>query len=312
MTVVALFASHTPLIGHHSPGAGVAREVDQCFETLKTWVDDYAPELIIEFGPDHFNGFFYHLMPSFCVGVQASSIGDWQTPTGVLPVPAADAEALVSHLHAQGIDSAVSYRMAIDHGFTQLLAALFPWDSMPPLLPIFINCAAPPRPPLARVIALGAAVGRYAAATKRRVLIMASGGLSHDPPIPALANAPAEVRERLIAGGELSPEARAARQRRVIDEGRKSELGTSSCLPLNPDWDQRFLDLIAAREFDRIRQLGDEEITAQGGRGGHEIRTWVAAAAAINAVGSYASTLRFYRAIPAWMAGFAVMTATVN
>ncbi|MFG6202005.1 hypothetical protein [Nonomuraea sp. JJY05] len=42
----------------------------------------------------------------------------------------------------------------------------------------------------------------------------------------------------------------------------------------------------------------------------HEVRTWIAAFASLAATGRYRMTFRFYRAIPEWIAGFAVATAS--
>jgi 2,3-dihydroxyphenylpropionate 1,2-dioxygenase len=42
----------------------------------------------------------------------------------------------------------------------------------------------------------------------------------------------------------------------------------------------------------------------------HEVRTWIAAYSSLAALGDYRVTYRFYEAIPAWIAGFGVTTAT--
>lgn len=309
MPLAALFASHTPLKDYLDPGPGIAAEVDACLAEARAWVHAFAPELVIEFAPDHFNGFFYQLMPSFCVGAAAESVGDWRTATGPLPVAGELAQQLVEAVHEGGVDVAVSHRMMVDHGFTQLLESLFDAGRTPPLIPVFINCAAPPRPPMARVRALGQAVGRFAAASGQRVLLLASGGLSHDPPVPLLEGAPSAVRERLIAGGSLSPEARAARQDNVLREGQNFVAGSSRRTPLNPDWDRAFLDALQAGDLDRLAGLQDADITRDGGAGGHEVRTWLAAAAALAAAGPYRAQRRYYRPITPWIAGFGVVSA---
>ena len=309
MPLAALFASHTPLKDYLDPGPGIAAEVDACLAEARAWVHAFAPELVIEFAPDHFNGFFYQLMPSFCVGAAAESVGDWRTATGPLPVAGELAQQLVEAVHEGGVDVALSHRMMVDHGFTQLLESLFDAGRTPPLIPVFINCAAPPRPPMARVRALGQAVGRFAAASGQRVLLLASGGLSHDPPVPLLEGAPSAVRERLIAGGSLSPEARAARQDNVLREGQNFVAGSSRRTPLNPDWDRAFLDALQAGDLDRLAGLQDADITRDGGAGGHEVRTWLAAAAALAAAGPYRAQRRYYRPITPWIAGFGVVSA---
>lgn len=309
MTVAALFASHTPLMDYHAPAPEVASEVAACLATTRAWVAAYQPDLVIACGPDHYNGFFYRLMPSFCIGTAAESVGDWNTPAGPLPVATELAERCVEEVHAAGVDAAISYHMEVDHGVTQLMKQMFDWASMPPLIPVFVNCAAAPRPPLARVMAFGHAIGAFAAGLDCRVLLTASGGISHDPPIPTLAGAPAPVRERLIMGGALSAEARAARQERVLSDAARQVSGESDRTPLNPEWDQAFLRHLRDDDEAAILAMDDDSITRLGGCGGHEIRAWIAMAAAARAAGVRQFELKYYRAIAPWVAGYAVMTA---
>jgi 2,3-dihydroxyphenylpropionate 1,2-dioxygenase len=308
VSLYAICASHTPLKDHHDPGAAVREAVDACFARLRAEVASYAPELVIVFGPDHFNGFFHRLMPAFCVGAQATSIGDWNTPSGPLPTDPALAERLAEHLYARDVDIAVSHRMEVDHGLTQTLAMLMDWATLPPVLPVFINCVGAPRPPLKRVLALGRAVGEFAASLGRRVLVIGSGGLSHDPPVPALADASPEVQERLIAGGAFAPAARAAREAGVREEGLKQAEGRSDCRPLNPAWDRRFLERIVGRDFAALGAYTDEEITRDAGRGGHELRCWLAVAAAMATAGAPPPRVDLYVPVPVWIAGFGILS----
>lgn len=309
MTVAALFASHTPLMDYHAPAPEVARDVATVLAATRAWVADYQPDLVIACAPDHYNGFFYRLMPSFCIGTAAESVGDWNTPGGPLPVAAELAEACVQHMHQAGVDVAISHRMEVDHGATQLLKQMFEWAHMPPVIPLFVNCAAAPRPPLARVFAFGRALGSFAASLNCRVLLTASGGISHDPPIPTLAGAPEPVRERLIMGGTLSAEARAARQERVLSDAARQASGESDRTPLDPAWDQAFLAKLLANDEAGILAMDDDSISRDGGCGGHEIRAWIAISAAARAAGVQDFSLKYYCAIPQWVAGYGVMTA---
>ena len=312
MPIAGLCASHSPLKDYLSPGDEIEQEVAACFGKISAWVDDFAPELIVVLGPDHFNGFFYYLMPSFCVGAAAQGVGDWKTSRDPFPIDPDIAEACVKHLHDAGIDAALSYQMVTDHGCVQIIDQLFDWQTLPPILPIFINCAAPPLPPLHRTVAFGTALGQFLKTLERRVLVIGSGGLSHDPPIPQLKDAPPDVKKRLVEGGELTVEARAARQQRVIDDAEQRRAGTSKRTPLNPAWDKQFLGMLTARDFDQVCAMDDATITADGGCGGHEIRTWLAASAAINVTNAYEPKIHYYRAIEDWIAGYAVMTFDPN
>jgi 2,3-dihydroxyphenylpropionate 1,2-dioxygenase len=226
-----------------------------------------------------------------------------------LPVASDLAEACVVDMHRAGVDVALSHRMEVDHGVTQLLQQLFDWRRLPALVPMFVNCAAPPLPPLSRVFAFGRALGAFAARQHCRVLLTASGGLSHDPPMPNLRSAPEPVRDRLIAGGSLSAEARQARQERVLADAARQVAGTSERTPLNPVWDRAFLARLLQNDEAAICAVDDDSITRDGGCGGHEIRSWIGIAAAARAAGIGRFDLRYYRAIPEWVAGYAVMTA---
>jgi 2,3-dihydroxyphenylpropionate 1,2-dioxygenase len=307
MGVAALFASHSPLQDYHEPASDVLADVNGALSAMSRWARGFDPDVVLVIGPDHYNSFFYRLMPSFCIGTAVESIGDWNTPAGKLPVAADRAEQCVQYLHCAGVDVALSHQMEVDHGSTQFLNQIFDWDAMPPIVPIFINCAAPPLPPLNRIVALGTALGEFVNTLSGRILIMASGGLSHDPPIPNLTNASPAVRERLIVGGTLAPDARAARQKRVLDDASAQAAGTSDQRPLNPEWDRKFLDDLEAFDFESIRSMSDDSITADAGCGGHEIRTWIATAAAAQACGINSLERIYYRAIPEWIAGYGLM-----
>jgi 2,3-dihydroxyphenylpropionate 1,2-dioxygenase len=141
------------------------------------------------------------------------------------------------------------------------------------------------------------------------VLFLGSGGLSHDPPVPQLENATEEVAARLIDGRNPTPEERARRQARVIASGLDLAAGTSSMRPINPEWDQQFLDVVSTGELRLVDAWSNEWFAEQAGHSAHEVRTWVAAYAAMAARGKYVMNYRFYEPVPEWVAGFAVTTA---
>ena len=85
--------------------------------------------------------------------------------------------------------------------------------------------------------------------------------------------------------------------------------GTSPRTPPDPAWDRAFLARLQARDFAAITAMDDAAISREGGCGGHEIRTWLAVAVAADSAGCAPFELRYYRAIPAWITGYGVMTA---
>ncbi|WP_300007132.1 3-carboxyethylcatechol 2,3-dioxygenase [Pseudonocardia sp.] len=304
--------SHSPLMGVNDPGDEVTAAVEQAFAAARRFIGGFDPELVLLLGPDHYNGFFHDLMPPFCLGTGATSVGDWGTAAGPLPVDRDAAMSLLRGVLAEGIDLACSERMHVDHGFAQPLEILFGRIDAVPLVPVFVNSVAEPLGPVSRSRMLGAALGRAAAGLGRRVLVIGSGGLSHDPPVPRLEGAQPEVAERLIAGRNPTREQREVRQQSVSAAGRDFAAGTTTLTPLNPDWDRRLMGLLAEAGWAEIDSWSNEDVTAHAGRSGHEVRTWIAAYAALGAVGPYRVETSFYRPIPEWIAGFGVTTAALT
>ena len=315
MALKLICASHSPLMEFASPqDQAQEQKVRTTFAQLAQQVKDYDPTLIIAFGPDHFNGFFYDLMPSFCAGIRAQAAGDWDYGPGELQVPEATALDLVRSVLEQGVDLAYSYRMQADHGMTQPLHFLCEGQlDRYPVIPIFVNSAAAPLPTTKRSIALGRAIGQFIKGLdleQERVLILGTGGLSHDPPTPQMGAVPKEVEEFLIAGRNPTAEARSARQGKVIAVGQKLAAGDQSvAVPLNADWDRQLLAYFEAADFDALAAMSEEDIRRDGGRGGQEIRCWIAAFAALAELGDYDMSTHCYEAISEWIAGFGIVSA---
>ncbi|MOA67214.1 2,3-dihydroxyphenylpropionate/2,3-dihydroxicinnamic acid 1,2-dioxygenase [compost metagenome] len=55
--------------------------------------------------------------------------------------------------------------------------------------------------------------------------------------------------------------------------------------------------------------MANAELSALAGKSTHEVKTWVAAFAALGAFGSYQASARYYRPIPEWIAGFGSLSA---
>ena len=320
MPVKLICASHSPLMEFASPQrAEQETNVRAAFEKMAAEVKAFYPTLIITFGPDHFNGFFYDLMPSFCVGIRATAAGDWNygAENNKINVPEETALHLVRRVLDEGVDVAYSYRMQADHGVTQPLHFLCDGQlDRYPTIPVFINGAAAPMPTTKRTVALGRAIGQFIKSLNlenERVLILGTGGLSHDPPTPQMGSVPPEVEEFLIAGRNPSTEARHARQAKIIAVGQKLAAGdTSVAVPLNAVWDIALLETFKNADFAAIEAMTEAEIRRDGGRGGQEVRSWIAAFAALSELGEYHMTTQVYEAISEWIAGFGIVSAELK
>ncbi len=305
--------SHTPLMGLNSVAPAVENELQAAIARAREQVLAFAPELVVLVGPDHYNGFFNELMPPFCIGTQASSVGDYLTPPGPLNVDAAAALALATQLMDDGFDAAVSRRMQVDHGFAQPLQLLWGGLDTPPVLPIFLNAVAQPGiARLKRCRALGQAIGRFLDGQPRRTLLIGSGGLSHDPPVPTLQHPDAAVRERITAKAQPTPAEREAKTQRVMAAGRALAAGSSAVKPLNPEWDSRWMDAMAAggAALDALCAMSETSIEQQAGLSGHESKCWLVARSALATDRALPCALRHYQAIPEYIAGFGLMFLT--
>ena len=258
------------------------------------------PDVLIVIGPDHFRSLFYANMPAFCLGVgRVTGWGDWATRSGELPSQPEFARFLHRSLLAADFDPSSSYDMPIDHGLTQPLElCALPPDL--PIVPLIVNANAPPRPTLRRCYALGGALRAAIAAypNELRVAAIASGGLSHTPPAGDVEAGNAATVARLIHGAANVVADEPSRVQHIM--ANVAELAHG----INPVWDRRLLARFEAGEGAALAaELTDAAIDAEGGNGGHEVRTWFVAAGM--AGGLPLHTLS-YAPIPALITGMSV------
>ncbi|NNG20122.1 3-carboxyethylcatechol 2,3-dioxygenase [Naumannella sp. ID2617S] len=312
MSLALICLSHTPLMGFTEPAPGVRAEVEALLDRLRGFVAEFDPTLVVSFGPDHYNGFFYDLMPPFCLCLGARGVGDFDTQEGDFQVPEELASQLAQHVADRGVDIAISRAAELDHGAVQVPELLLGGIDRFPTLPVFVNGVAPPFVPMQRIRLLGEAVGDFLVGLDERVLVIGSGGLSHDPPVPRWASDTPQQHEFLLRGRHPTAQARQTRQQRTIDTGLAFARGEAEIADLNPDWDNAFLDVCASGDPGRFDAYRADEMTEVAGNSAHEVRSWVAAFSALRRAGAYRVVDRYYRAIPEWIAGFGCLTATTE
>jgi 2,3-dihydroxyphenylpropionate 1,2-dioxygenase len=277
-------------------------ETERLFAERAAAVRAFDPELVIVFGPDHFNGFFLNVMPPFCAGLRCVAVGDIGGFAGSLRVPADDAMSLIGYVRESGVDLAVSYDMTVDHGFSQTMFRILGALDSYPVIPIFVNGIAPPYTPFKRSRLLGKAIGEFAAGLGRRTLLLASGGMSHNPTryYPKYGTGDERVTGYQLAGGQskdMSHGEWLARLDVMHREGAKMLVDgsrTRADLKLNPEIDARFLDILVSGDLGRADSLDPNWLVEHAGIGSLEMHTWVAAAAASAAAGGSAPVVDIY------------------
>jgi len=292
---------HSPLVHNEQERKHELPGFWDAYEARVAELDAFDPDLVINFGADHYSNIHLNLMPSFLIGFKAQAIDDRGGIPGKLDVPTDLAVDLANHLVESGLDMATSYDMTVDHGFSGVMHFFFhgKLDSRPSI-PIYINCLAEPRPTFRRCRELGEAVGEWAAKTGKRVAFLGSGGLSHGTGsmFPQFHDAPSEdVRRFIVSGGSedgITDEKWHADISEVCDKS--SDLLRSGVrLPsVICEWDQMFLDTLAAGDLTVFDGWKDADVNRDGGGGAAEIRLWIAAVAAAQKAGSKPVTVDYY------------------
>jgi 2,3-dihydroxyphenylpropionate 1,2-dioxygenase len=310
MSIALVTTSHSPLLELADPPADVAASVTEALTRARAFVDEYQPTLVVSFAPDHYNGFFYDLMPPFCIGYDALGVGDYGTSEGHLTVATGVAEPLAEWVADHELDVAISRQMELDHGAIQPLDLLLGGIDKVPTIPIFINSVAKPFVPMRRVRRLGEVIGSFLATLgDERVLVIGSGGLSHDPPVPQWATATEQQRALLLNGRHPTAEARQRREQGTIAVAREFAAGTASIQDLNPAWDKALMAIFASGDLSPVDAMTADQMAAEAGNSAHEVRTWVAAFSALRQAGPYTVDYSFYRPVRDYIAGFGVMAA---
>ena len=307
MTTSMICASHSPLLYCFAKAPDDWDALQAAFRQREAAAQAFDADLVIAFGADHFNGFFLKLMPAFCIGLKADAVGDIGGFEGRLDVPENDATDLVHYLRSQDLDPAVSTDMTIDHAFSQTINNMLGGLDAKPVIPIFINAIAEPFVPFRRTRLLGEAVGRFAVASGKKVLFLASGGMSHNPRryYPALGEGTPEITAWQRSGGDY-PESLSHQQyldllEEMHHEGAEMIVRgerTAADMKLNAEADERFLDVFCGNRLEEFDGWDPHELVAEAGIGSMELHTWIAAGAAQKAAGGSAPVRDFYAVAP--------------
>jgi protocatechuate 4,5-dioxygenase beta chain len=151
----------------------------------RAWIDSVRPDAVVIFYNDHGLNFFLDKMPTFAVGAAPAYLNadeGWGLPVSA-PFPGDPALSwrIINHLIANEFDLTTCQEMLVDHAFALPLKMLWPDGVTIPIVPVAINTVQHPLPSIHRCFNLGRTIGEAIAAdpSDRRVLVIGSGGLSH-------------------------------------------------------------------------------------------------------------------------------------
>ena len=307
MKSALLCASHSPLLYCYVKPPRELAKLERVLEQRARAIKEFEPELVIVFGSDHFNGFFLKTMPAFCIGLQAKAEEDIGGFSGRLDVPEETAIACIESARRDNVDVAVSYSMLVDHAFSQTIQLALGGLTNYPLVPVFINCLSKPYVPFRRSRKLGEAIGKFAKNLDRKVLFLASGGMSHHPAryYPAHGEGEKEVEGWKLSGGEdsesMNREAWLERLHTMHHEGARMIANgerTAEDMRLNEEVDKHFLDLLCHKDLQEFDEWEPEKLVEQAGIGFLELQTWIAATAAYRVINNSEAVCDIYTLAP--------------
>lgn len=296
---LGVLASHTTLMNtrwdevDHLPRAHAFRDA---LGDARAAIEAAAADVAVIVGPNHFRGLWLDLMPTFTFGVgDVIAAGEHGTPSGPLPVDTELARSLLAAAVDAGFDPAFSARLQVDHGITHAVQWVVP-DGMP-IVPVVVNCLAPPLARLDRCAALGAVLGEAIRSTDgRRVVVIGSGGLSHQLPFPDWRSPDGDDDEFLV---ESWVHGRDDWQRY---EPRRRGIVVAAPPRIAERFDEDVLAALAAGDGATLTTW-DRRVRDEGGNGAAEVRNWIIAS---RACGDAPARTTCYSPMPEWLTGMAV------
>ena len=301
--VLGVGASHSTLMNTHWDqvvNREGARRFRDALDEARDAIAAARPDVAIIVGSNHFRGFWLDLIPSFTLGVgEVIGSGEAKTPAGPQHIDPKFARSLAEQLVQRGTEVAVSARMQIDHGQTHAIQYLL--RELPvPVVPLVVNVFAAPLPRMARCVELGRNIAATVAAMPEdhRVVVIASGGLSHRLPWPSDWRDPHGADEEFLVEAWLNGRGDWAR----YDERRRSII-TAAEPKIFSEFDERFLTDLERGALASYAELTTSELETVAGNGGQELRTWLTMAAAL---GFGPGRALGYAAMPEWLTGMGV------
>lgn len=149
----------------------VAADIGRGLKALK-------PDLWIVIANDHAQQFFHNCAPPFTIHVGGEAYGEFAGRKFHYVVAGEVGFALVRELYRSGFDPAFTSTAEIDYALGIPMTHLGIED---PILPIYVNAYLPPQPTMERCYLFGQALARGVRALGLRVVVVASGGMSHFP-----------------------------------------------------------------------------------------------------------------------------------
>ncbi len=191
MTLVyAGISCHAPGITNRPEKANAddLQQLRDMFERQRLDIESVKPDALVIVSSEHFGNFFGNNMPAYAVGLADYYEGPIEDPAwlGIPKVQVPGDKALSRRLIERLLpETDVSYaeEWKFDHGMMVPLHHITPTYDVP-IIPVNINCQAPPLTTLRRSYRFGQSLRRSMDALPERLALLGTGGTSHWPCTP--------------------------------------------------------------------------------------------------------------------------------
>jgi len=168
MLVGAFACAHTPqlLIRPETEDRDLVLRVHAAFARVKRRLEALRPDVLAMVAGDHIEAFFLDAVPALAVYVGTECTGTFGPYQYRMKIHEPLARAIVEQGVERGFDLTYTQNAPLDYAF---------------YVPLHVNVYLPPQPTPRRCHEWGAALGEILRARPERVVLMASGGMSHFP-----------------------------------------------------------------------------------------------------------------------------------
>ena len=182
MLVGAFACAHTPqLIARpETEDRELVLRVHAAFGRVRRRLEMLRPDAIAVVAGDHVEAFFLDAVPALAVYAGAEAAGAFGPYEYRFPIHEPLARAIVEQGIERGFDLLYTQHARLDYAFFVPLHFTMPTPAVP-IVPLHVNVYLPPQPTPRRCYSWGRALGEILAARPERVVLMASGGMSHFP-----------------------------------------------------------------------------------------------------------------------------------
>jgi 2,3-dihydroxyphenylpropionate 1,2-dioxygenase len=182
MLVGAFALAHTPqlLIRPDTEDRELVLRVHRAFARVKARLEMLRPDAIAIVAGDHVEAFFLNSVPALAVYVGAECAGTFGPYRYRFPIHEPLARSIVIEGIERGFDLLYTQDAPLDYAFYVPLHFTMPAPPTP-IVPLHVNVYLPPQPTPRRCYDWGQALGGILRARPERIVLIASGGMSHFP-----------------------------------------------------------------------------------------------------------------------------------